>query len=131
MSSFCYICGDYIGLYGHVCPPKWECVEPWLNNPPDWRDSRLIHGRDEEEAAERFCSDSDTSSADYTIIRNGGTDRVCVRNPGECNWKEFSISAYSEPVYSATFRQDCVGEPEEDEFAEEPEEEEGDEECPN
>jgi hypothetical protein len=100
----CETCDEWIveSLFvSHKCNPQWLVYDP-ADVCPD--DARVIFAHDAEDAAERYCEDSDCGSAEYEYLRSSGCDLIIVI-PGEGNEGEggrFRVSAEACPSYSAT-----------------------------
>lgn len=95
----CSTCGEYGWLASHKCAPIWEARLFETKWDEEWRE---VHGRDQEEAAAKFCEDYDRDG-DYDIIRRGSAE-VQVRKPGEEDIVLVDVSAESVPEYSAWIR---------------------------
>ncbi len=61
----------------------------------------VIRARDAQSAAEQACEQHDQDSVEYTIIKNGGTGSVRVKD-SDGNMKRFSVIAEAYPSYYAT-----------------------------
>lgn len=96
-------------MSGETCPRchRWhfrrcdcqlfQCGQPWRGGVEEhsWRD---VYATDAEQAAERYCEESDCDG-DYTIIRNGSAE-VWVRNVVN-EVTKFNVEAESVPTYTA------------------------------
>lgn len=101
MGSYCASCGEWMNYRTHRCKQKWHVTEYLNDGKLDFeRSGTLVYADDAEEAAENYSRTSD-EGGDYTIIGNGGCDKLYVRAVEGGEVTVWSIQAEAEPKYYA------------------------------
>lgn len=96
--ELCKICNGLDWEDGkHKCPPVFEA---WFKDDGEY-DSRKIHARDAEAAAEKFAEYDDQHSAEFLIV-GGSEAEIWVRQPATGEIKKFTVRGESVPQYYAT-----------------------------
>jgi hypothetical protein len=98
-SQFCNVCGEWMPLDHHTCPPIWyvRLSGDLLNDNP-----KKVYAENARKAAERFCMQHD-ARGDYDIIHGGGTE-VIVLDEDRQSANVYRVDARSEPTYSAMLK---------------------------
>jgi hypothetical protein len=102
----CPTCREYGWLNSHRCAPIWQAREVAARYQNDWVE---VRGRDAEEAATKYCEETD-QYGDYSIVR-AGEATVEVRKAPDFEMEDdeiaaipiqtFDVTAESVPQYSA------------------------------
>lgn len=90
----CTRCGEYGFLNAHRCSPVWLVSDE--NSDEEWNEWKLLHARDAEQAAERFCERSDANQGDYPSHRT-----VYVKQDEDSPAIAYDVSCELVPSYRA------------------------------